>query len=94
MNLSKYKTRFSDIEAPKVLPPPVKLRNVILRFLEQQKGSSNWITLYENVESVLNKYDLNGFVLYSELMDMIWEGILKINNDELNKDSIISIKSS
>lgn len=76
-------------QAPKILPTSDRLRQEIVKILKEENDKVKLPYLQNILKGVLKKYAVSGFVVYSELKDMITEGILKISNDELNNDSII-----
>lgn len=78
----------SEIEAPKILPTPSTLREEILLVLSR-RHSSQLPNLQEVLKKSLTKYDVTGFAVYNELRNMLNQGIIKINNGELNNQSII-----
>ncbi len=79
----------SDIQAPKILPTSGRLREEIYGILHKERKSIRVRNLQKILRESLIKYDVTGFAVYSELQDMINEGKLKIDNNELNNDSVI-----
>lgn len=86
----KLKETYSDLQAPKILPPSEKLREEIFKIL--RNNESKLSILQQILKTVLKKYDVTGYAVYSELMDMKGEGTIEIQNGKLNNDSIIRIK--
>jgi len=89
----KYTKTLSDNQAPKILPSSNRLRLEIVKILKEENDGVKLHQLQNILKVVLKKYDVTGFAVYSELKDMIAEGILKIDNDELNNESSISINT-
>ena len=82
---------FSDVEIKKILPTANSLNTEIKKILGENKSGLKINKLQEIIQNILRSYDVTGFAVYSEIRDMIAEGSLEIDNDELNNDSIIRL---
>lgn len=93
--MNKPVLKFSESlsnKATKILPTSSRLRTGIMDTLKKSDNSIQISNLQSILNDILSSYDVNGFVVYSEVRDMLDEGILEINNAELNNESIISKK--
>jgi DNA-binding transcriptional ArsR family regulator len=87
----KFSESLTGNQVPKILPTSDRLRQEILKILREKYDKVTITKLQSILKEVLKKYDVTGFAVYSELRDMITGGILKIDNKELNNESIISM---
>lgn len=88
----KFLESLTGNQSPKILPTSDRLRQEILITIKDDKKKLG--DMQNILKGILYKYDVSGFVVYSELRDMISEGILEIDNDELDNESVISGKKN
>lgn len=88
----KSNRSLSESEIPKAIPSTKLIREKILALLYIKKHMT-YEDLQKELKEIMEKYEYSGFGVYSEVMDMVNQGLLKVNAEKIDNKSKVELAS-